>query len=99
LHTDSSMSFFPYITVPCQCLSWESHFIFPGASALDIDDMLVWKFSLWESCRATAAAPTFFPPAFVTSVDGKFQGTMIDGGAIQNNPVKICSLWLTLSKS
>ena len=45
--------------------------------------------SLWEACRATAAAPTYFPPAFVTSVDGKFQGTMIDGGAIQNNPVSL----------
>lgn len=45
--------------------------------------------SLWEVCRATAAAPTYFPPAFVTSVDGKFQGTMIDGGAIQNNPVSL----------
>ncbi|KAG0591718.1 hypothetical protein M758_1G223900 [Ceratodon purpureus] len=49
------------------------------------------NFSLWEACRATAAAPTFFPPAFVTSVDGKFQGTMIDGGAIQNNPALVAT--------
>jgi patatin-like phospholipase/acyl hydrolase len=40
-------------------------------------------------CRATAAAPTYFPPAYVTSVDGKINGTLIDGGAIQNNPVSI----------
>jgi hypothetical protein len=46
---------------------------------------MVWR--LWEVCRATAAAPTYFPPAYVTSVDGTVNGTLIDGGAIQNNPV------------
>lgn len=49
------------------------------------------NFTLWETCRATAAAPTYFPPAFVTSVDGKFSGTMIDGGAIQNNPALVAT--------
>jgi patatin-like phospholipase/acyl hydrolase len=42
-------------------------------------------------CRATAAAPTYFPPAYVTSVDGTINGTLIDGGAIQNNPALVAT--------
>jgi patatin-like phospholipase/acyl hydrolase len=50
------------------------------------------KSRLWEVCRATAAAPTYFPPASVRSVDGKIKGTLIDGGAVQNNPVSFSHL-------
>jgi predicted acylesterase/phospholipase RssA len=49
------------------------------------------NFRLWEVCRATAAAPTYFPPAYVTSVDGTVNGTLIDGGAIQNNPALVAT--------
>ncbi|CAK9866183.1 unnamed protein product [Sphagnum jensenii] len=49
------------------------------------------NFRLWEVCRATAAAPTYFPPAYVTSVDGTINGTLIDGGAIQNNPALVAT--------
>jgi hypothetical protein len=37
---------------------------------------IMWR--LWEVCRATAAAapPTYFPPAYVTSVDGTINGTL-----------------------
>jgi hypothetical protein len=50
---------------------------------------IIWR--LWEVCRATAAAPTYFPPAYVTSVDGTINGTLIDGGAIQNNPALVAT--------
>nr|PNR54748.1 hypothetical protein PHYPA_005641 [Physcomitrium patens] len=49
------------------------------------------NFRLWEVCRATAAAPTYFPPASVRSVDGRVQGTLIDGGAVQNNPALVAT--------
>lgn len=49
------------------------------------------NFKLWEVCRATAAAPTYFPPASVRSVDGKIKGTLIDGGAVQNNPALVAT--------
>ncbi|BBM99509.1 hypothetical protein MPTK1_1g21770 [Marchantia polymorpha subsp. ruderalis] len=44
------------------------------------------NFRLWEVCRGTAAAPTYFKPAEISSTDGRFSGVLIDGGAIQNNP-------------
>ncbi|KAG6554565.1 hypothetical protein Mapa_003944 [Marchantia paleacea] len=44
------------------------------------------NFRLWEVCRGTAAAPTYFKPAEISSTDGSFSGVLIDGGAIQNNP-------------
>jgi hypothetical protein len=45
--------------------------------------------SLWEVCRGSASAPTYFKPAEVNSVDGQLKTVLIDGGAIQNNPVSM----------
>jgi patatin-like phospholipase/acyl hydrolase len=42
-------------------------------------------FPLWQVARATSAAPTYFPPATVTSRAGE-QFTMVDGGVFANNP-------------
>ncbi|XP_024540350.1 probable inactive patatin-like protein 9 [Selaginella moellendorffii] len=47
------------------------------------------NFRLWEVCRATVAAPTYFRPAHVTSVDGKVSATLIDGAVVQNNPALV----------
>lgn len=49
------------------------------------------NFKLWEVCRATAAAPTYFPPAYVRSEDGKITGILIDGGSVQNNPALVAT--------
>ena len=42
-------------------------------------------FPLWQVCRATSAAPTFFEPAAVTSA-GRQTHYLIDGGVFANNP-------------
>ncbi|CAM6093395.1 unnamed protein product [Calypogeia fissa] len=47
------------------------------------------NFNLWEVCRGTASAPTYFRPAEVVSIDGTVKTTLIDGGAIQNNPALV----------
>ena len=49
---------------------------------------------IWQACRATSAAPTFFPPI---DIDGQI---FLDGGLVNNNPVHIAyeearSLWPT----
>ncbi|PQE23033.1 ankyrin repeat protein [Rutstroemia sp. NJR-2017a WRK4] len=44
---------------------------------------------LWQACRATSAAPTFFAPlAFEDPETGK-QRRLIDGGIVNNNPVSL----------
>ncbi|MBL7815331.1 MAG: patatin-like phospholipase family protein [Saprospiraceae bacterium] len=42
-------------------------------------------FLLWEVCRSTSAAPTYFPPASARSGDD-FMLHTIDGGLFANNP-------------
>ena len=42
-------------------------------------------FPLWQVCRSTSAAPTFFPPAMARSGDD-FMLHTIDGGLFANNP-------------
>ncbi len=42
---------------------------------------------VWEVCRATASAPTYFP-AHGMVVDGK-QRSLIDGGVVANNPTAL----------
>lgn len=42
-------------------------------------------FSLWEVCRSTSAAPTYFPPASARSGDD-YVVHAIDGGLFANNP-------------
>ena len=40
---------------------------------------------IWESCRATSAATTFFDPITI----GKYQQTFLDGGVLYNNPLPL----------
>lgn len=42
---------------------------------------------VWEVCRASASAPTYFP-AFGMTVEGKSR-SMIDGGVVANNPTAL----------
>ncbi|HET9315151.1 MAG TPA: patatin-like phospholipase family protein [Vicinamibacteria bacterium] len=43
-------------------------------------------FPVWEAARATSAAPVFFPPAVVTSLDGSTTLHCVDGGVCVNDP-------------
>lgn len=43
------------------------------------------NFLVRDACRATTAAPTFFPPATVTSLDGTVRH-FVDGGVCSNDP-------------
>lgn len=54
--------------------SWEA----ASSPALDVP--------LWQAARATSAAPVFFPPAVVTSVDGSATWHCVDGGVCVNDP-------------
>ncbi|KAI9854152.1 MAG: hypothetical protein M1813_001359, partial [Trichoglossum hirsutum] len=40
---------------------------------------------IWQACRATSAAPTFFPPMII----GKPPTTYVDGGLGYNNPIRL----------
>jgi hypothetical protein len=46
----------------------------------DIDDC-----PIWQACRATSAAPTFFPPMVI----GKPPSAYVDGGLGYNNPIRL----------
>lgn len=52
----------------------------PRLTGLLYDDCKV-----WEACRATSAAPTFFAPIQI----GKYNQNFIDGAAVANNPIQI----------
>lgn len=41
--------------------------------------------TIWEACRATSAAPTFFDPVKI----GPFQQQFVDGGLVYNNPIQL----------
>eukprot|EP00850_Spirogloea_muscicola_P016528 SM000134S26971 [mRNA] locus=s134:387347:391764:- [translate_table: standard] len=43
----------------------------------------------YRNFRGTAAAPTFFPPITVRSVNDEVEATLIDGGTVQNNPTLV----------
>lgn len=49
-----------------------------------------YDFPLRSICRATSAAPTYFPPALIANARGEQYG-MIDGGVFANNPA-LCAL-------
>lgn len=50
----------------------------------------------WQVCRASAAAPTFFPAAPVSCLTKDDRGMFIDGGMIANNPtINALSFMLT----
>lgn len=44
------------------------------------------NFPIWHAARATSAAPVFFPPAVVTTVDGSTTLHCVDGGVCVNDP-------------
>lgn len=46
-------------------------------------------FPMWAVGRATSAAPTFFPPAALTSLDGRTTLYCIDGAVAVNDPVLV----------
>lgn len=43
-------------------------------------------FNLWKVARATSAAPTYFEPAKIKSVDKTTELALVDGGLFANNP-------------
>ncbi|KAJ7528071.1 hypothetical protein O6H91_16G082400 [Diphasiastrum complanatum] len=71
------------LLIPCYDLNSAGPFLFSRAGAFDSE---AWDFPLWEICRATTAAPSFFKPAKVTSMDCKTTCTAVDGGLVMNNP-------------
>jgi predicted acylesterase/phospholipase RssA len=44
---------------------------------------------IWEACRATSAAPTFFAPLTIRDPETDKQRSLIDGGIVYNNPVSL----------
>jgi patatin-like phospholipase/acyl hydrolase len=66
--------------------SWKANGV--SLDAGDVQETL--DFPLWQVARATSAAPTYFPPAWVTSKSGE-RAAMIDGGVFANNP-SACAL-------
>jgi predicted acylesterase/phospholipase RssA len=48
-----------------------------------MSDLLYEECKVWEACRATSAATTFFDPITI----GKYGQTFIDGGILYNNPI------------
>ena len=44
------------------------------------------NFPIWQAARATSAAPVFFPPAVLTSLDGSTTLHCVDGGVCVNDP-------------
>jgi hypothetical protein len=48
-------------------------------------DVLYNECKIWEACRATSAATTFFDPITI----GKYGQTFVDGGVLYNNPVQL----------
>eukprot|EP01018_Ginkgo_biloba_P030983 Gb_24021 [translate_table: standard] len=71
------------VLIPCYDLSSAGPFVFSRADALETDNF---DFNLWEVCRATAAAPGFFKPVLMSSVDRQTTCTAVDGGLVMNNP-------------
>lgn len=47
--------------------------------------LLIDECRMWEACRATSAATTFFGPIKI----GKFGQTFADGGILYNNPIQL----------
>lgn len=63
-------------------LSGEPHFFKSRKAKLDpAEDYL-----LADVCRATSAAPTYFPPAEIVDVAKSMTRYLVDGGLVANNP-------------
>ncbi|KFY22519.1 hypothetical protein V493_06531 [Pseudogymnoascus sp. VKM F-4281 (FW-2241)] len=57
--------------------------IFRSYDYLYAGQTLFWACKVWEACRATSAAPTFFDPVQL----GPFKQSFIDGGLGYSNPI------------
>jgi patatin-like phospholipase/acyl hydrolase len=70
---------------PCLITSYDitlrKAVLFTSADAKDP----IWDFLLRDVARATSAAPSYFPPALISSQFGK-KYSLIDGGVYANNP-------------
>jgi predicted acylesterase/phospholipase RssA len=73
-----------------------------AANSFDLDRYCLQMFRSWEARRspaadfpmsavgrATSAAPTYFPPAAITSIDGTSVMHCVDGGVAVNDPVLV----------
>lgn len=77
----------PALLVPAYDIEARSPVLFKSAKARDHG----WRdFYLRDVCRATSAAPTYFPPAHIRSLAGD-AATLVDGGLYANNP-SACAL-------
>jgi uncharacterized protein len=81
------------LLIPAYDIEAKSPFLFKSWKAAGIelstgDKQSGYNFPLMQACRATSAAPTFFPPAKVRAEDGK-EYALIDGGVFANNPAML----------
>jgi patatin-like phospholipase/acyl hydrolase len=75
------------LLVPAYDIEARTPTLFKSAKAQDY----AWRdFFLRDVCRATSAAPTYFPPAHIQSLAGD-AATLVDGGLYANNPAA-CAL-------
>lgn len=75
------------LLVPCYDIEARTSTLFKSAKAATDPRR---DFYVRDVCRATSAAPTYFPPARVTSLAGDVV-TAVDGGLYANNPT-MCAL-------
>lgn len=75
-----------YPRMPYFFKSWKAR----GADLEPYETPQQYDFPLRSICRATSAAPTYFPPALIANARGEQYG-MIDGGVFANNPA-LCAL-------
>lgn len=74
------------LLVPAYDIEARTSTLFKSAKANDARR----NFYLRDVCRATSAAPTFFPPARIASLSGE-TAVCVDGGLYANNPAS-CAL-------
>ena len=76
----------PALLVPAYDIEARAVALFKSAKAGDTRR----DYYLRDVCRATSAAPTYFPPARIASLAGEM-ATLVDGGLCANNP-SACAL-------
>ena len=76
----------PALLIPAYDIEARTSILFKSAKAVDARR----DFYLRDVCRATSAAPTYFPPARITSLAGE-TAVCVDGGLYANNPAT-CAL-------
>jgi predicted acylesterase/phospholipase RssA len=70
------------VVIPTYDLSQPRPFFFKRAYAREPG----WDVKMWEAARATSAAPTYFEPARVPSLNDGVEHALVDGGVFANNP-------------